>query len=368
MNLIIDGIIYKLQHYGGISRTYYEILPRMCELDEELRISLISHNKDIDHLPTHAQIKLLQPWPIEHFIRPYRIWKYHYSQIQNYINRLRLGPTRHKIWHSTYYTTPLAWAGSQVVSVYDLIYEFFAHLFPDSEEVIAQKRQAIQRADQLISNSETTAQDLCEFYNIPKSKIQVAYLASSPIYRIKSASEWKISNAKPFLLYVGSRSKYKNFEDLLNVYALCKYRKQVDLIAVGSPWNQEEIKQISELGIQDNVHLYTYLDNEGLCDLYNQALAFVYTSLYEGFGIPLLEAMACGCPIIASRIPSTIEVAADIPHYFEPGNLDSLLEVLDLVVSEEGLKHNVNLGLKIVSNYSWDKTSQATLEVYRSLT
>jgi len=118
------------------------------------------------------------------------------------------------------------------------------------------------------------------------------------------------------------------------------------------------------LGIQNRVHLLTDVDDEELCRLYDQADAFVYPSLYEGFGIPLLEAMACGCPVVASRIPSTIEVAGMCPVYFESAEVESLLAAFDMALSEGRDSERVRSGFERVKSYSWDKTAKQTLEVY----
>ena len=110
-----------------------------------------------------------------------------------------------------------------------------------------------------------------------------------------------------------------------------------------------------------------HIDDADLCRLYNQAAAFVYPSLYEGFGIPLLEAMACGCPIIASQIPSTAEVAADCPIYFAATDEGSLLEAMDIAVTEGRNSARVHYGLERARRYSWDMTARKILETYQSL-
>ena len=138
-------------------------------------------------------------------------------------------------------------------------------------------------------------------------------------------------------------------------------------MAVGKAWSKDEQRCMENLKIRDKVHLLTNIDDPDLCLLYNQAVAFVYPSLYEGFGIPLLEAMACGCPVIASRIPSTLEVAGEHPIYFEPAEVASLLEALDTALLEGRDSARVYSGLEWVKQYSWERTTEQTLEVYRTL-
>ena len=109
------------------------------------------------------------------------------------------------------------------------------------------------------------------------------------------------------------------------------------------------------------------ISDDYLVELYNCALAFVFPSLYEGFGIPLLEAMACGCPIVASRIPTSIEVAGEVPFYFDPTDIDSLLSALDDVYQQDNVSQKVSAGLEHIKKYSWDKTAQETIAVYQNL-
>jgi len=133
------------------------------------------------------------------------------------------------------------------------------------------------------------------------------------------------------------------------------------------PWSTDEQQCLAQLQIQHKVQLLADVDDETLRYLYNQAVALVYPSLYEGFGIPLLEAMACGCPIIASRIPSTIEVAEDCPIYFESTELDDLINAFDIALSEGRNSKRVQTGLRKVKSYSWDRTAAQTLKVYRTV-
>jgi glycosyltransferase involved in cell wall biosynthesis len=154
---------------------------------------------------------------------------------------------------------------------------------------------------------------------------------------------------------------------LLQAYSSWPRRKEVDLVVVGGKWSKKEVQHLAKLGITDRVHLLRDVDDQKLCLLYNQATAFVYPSIYEGFGIPLLEAMACGCPIIASRIPSTLEVAGECPIYFEPTEAEDLLAAFDIALSEGRASERVRSGLEQVKCYSWDKTARWTLEVYRAL-
>jgi glycosyltransferase involved in cell wall biosynthesis len=135
----------------------------------------------------------------------------------------------------------------------------------------------------------------------------------------------------------------------------------------GKGWTRQERERLKRLKIHKRVRLEEDVDDEKLCQLYNQAEVFVYTSLYEGFGIPLLEAMACGCPVAASRIPSTLEVAGDYPFYFDSHDTDDMLIALETALNSGKDSLRIEAGMRRAKDFSWDITAQKTLEVYRSI-
>jgi glycosyltransferase involved in cell wall biosynthesis len=234
---------------------------------------------------------------------------------------------------------------------------------------VLQKR-CVMAADAVLCISEATRQDVQEMYHLSPDRLHVAHLACSDIFKPFDGNTLSVSREAdgPFFLYVGSRAHYKNFDGLITAYSRWQKRRDVRLLFVGSPWTQQEQRRFVELGIQDTVDLVTEAQDGMLCALYNQALAFVYPSLYEGFGIPLLEAMACGCPVIASRIPSSVEVAGEYAIYFDVGQEDSLIGSFDTAFAEGRKSPRTYAGLEHVKEFSWDKTALDTLGVYRSLT
>ena len=371
LEVVVDGIIYQKQSHGGISRLYSEILPRMCELDDSLHITLLTKGTLKQALPEHAHIThRVVPSARRHW-RPRRFWGLVTPSVRRFEHRLRAKRSKDQIWHSTYYTLPEHWGGRQVVTVVDMIHERFADLLngPGCDQFREQKRHCVQEADAVICISETTGQDVQHFYGLDSDSLHVVPLACSDVFRQLGQGEsgLEMPTREPFLLYVGTRSHHKNFDKLLQAYSVWKHKKHVPLTIVGPHWSAGEEQRLADLGIRDRVHLSTDVDDEGLCQLYNQATAFVYPSLYEGFGIPLLESMACGCPIVASRIPSTVEVAGECSIYFGPTDVKDILIALDAVLSEGRNSERVQAGLKHVRRYSWERTARQTLEVYYAL-
>jgi glycosyltransferase involved in cell wall biosynthesis len=387
LEVVVDGIIYQLQAHGGISRIFSEILPRMCGMDDSLHITLLSEGELKQSLPEHGRIthQTIPPvlrylGPVFRYLRPRRVWKPVIPLARRFVRRLWIGRGGGKIWHSTYFTMPERWNGASVVTVVDMVYERFPDLFVGPEEdqfklkrdydqFLTEKRGCVLAADAVLCISDTTRRDVQHFYSMNSDRLHVIPLACSDAFRqLEQRHEvFEASTRGPFLLYVGSRVHYKNFDGFLKAYNTWSGREEIALVVVGGPWSASEEGRLVELGIRDQVHLITDVGDETLCHLYNQAAAFVHPSLYEGFGIPLLEAMACGCPVVASRIPSTREVGGEIPIYFEPTEVDDLLAALDIAISEGRNSERVQAGLERAKSYSWDRTAVQTLEVYRQI-
>jgi glycosyltransferase involved in cell wall biosynthesis len=371
MELLVDGAIYEKQAYGGISRIYTELLPRMCDINKDLNITILSSIFNKQPLPFHSRIKRKRIFPIDFYLRPRRLWEPISNKLRTRLIRKAIKSDQNTIWHSTYYTCISDWKGKEVLTVYDLIQEMYPDFFNRPVDIAfkKQKRDCAKNADAIISISKTTRKDLIEILGIPIDKIYVIPSSHNPVFRkIKYENlMYRISTDKPFLLYVGKRYSYKNFGILLKSYSLWSKKDDLDLVVIGEPWTKLEKNALTGLKIYDNVHLFTNLLDEDLAQIYNQASAFIHTSLYEGFGIPLLEAMACGCPIVASNIPSTIEVAGNIPIYFEPTDVESLLLALDNLYFEGKESQRVELGLEHVKHYSWERTANETLKVYRAI-
>lgn len=367
--VIVDGLIYNLQANGGISRLFQEVLPRLCDLDAELRLTLLTDSDVCAKLPMHPHIEHRTIPRVSRVLRPERVWRPIVPWVRQAVRRWCLGSARGKIWHSTYFTSPGERGVPLVVSVYDMIFERFPDLFkgPATRHFNEMKRRCILSADAVLCISETTRRDVMEFYGLKPELAHVAPLAHSPVFRVREKrSPADLPPPEPYFLYVGSRAHYKQFDLLLTAFSRHR-RKEMALLVVGPPWTPGEVERLENLKLRQRVHLLGQVDDDRLCRLYHEAEAFVYPSLYEGFGIPLLEAMACGCPVIASRIPSTVEIAGDCPLFVAPGEADDLIQALERVLDEGRHSDRVKAGLARVRRYTWDKTAQGILDVYRSL-
>jgi len=252
--------------------------------------------------------------------------------------------------------------------VADLIHELYPGLFtgPKNEAFRQRKSRCITRADAVICISEATRKDVVNFYKIDPRKVHLARLACSGVFKPLGPRKQVHPPVtdKPFFLYIGTRVHYKNYDFFIKSYAHWVKGKEVDLVLVGPLLNTQEQDDLARWGIGHRVHVLNAVDDEQLSVLYNQALAFVYPSMYEGFGIPLLEAMACGCPVIASDIPSSREIAKDAPFYFTLGDENSLKVCFGCVSDSHLVSAAQQKGFLYARDYSWEKTARETLAIW----
>lgn len=373
--LIVDGQIYSYQRYGGVTRIIDTTIPIMCEQKPGLSVEIVTSQDIVHSIPQHPHISRTKI-PLRVFRIP-RLRSFG-RRIEPPINRKIYQETikRHyqtgngAIWHSLFYQVPKKWSGPVIVTVLDMAFERFAPLFSSTVNrwFVKNKRDSLARADAVICISEATRADVLEFCNIPPSKIHVVHLACDSLfkeYHCDITFDTKNSKAS-YLLHLGNRSLNKNFPRLLKAFSIWEMRNSVPLVVVGREWSQQEKQMLTELGIETNVENIGYVEDDKLARLYCDAAAFVYPSIYEGFGIPLLEAMACGCPIVASDIPSSVEVAGDVPIYFDPNKTEALRDALDLVLFEGRNSDRTLKGKVRATRFTWERTALETLKVYDS--
>lgn len=365
IRISVDGIIYQYQAHGGISSLYTEVLPRICAMDEDISFEIVTTGRIRARLPTHSRIRHTPLFPIDRVLRPQRLWWRVAPEIRSLVQRPALRTRLESIWHSTYYTLPIGWRGPQVVTVVDMIPELF--IKPPDHRFLSRKRNCVMSADVVVCISETTRKDLVNYYGLDQAKTRVVYLGCNDAFANAGNKEEHVPFSRPFLLYIGRRSGYKDFATLFEALANWKNRNDVDLVVVGDQWTSQESKELSRYNMRSHVYLVQAPTDGFLSILYHGASAFVYPSLYEGFGIPLVEAMTSGCPIVASRIPSTLEIAADCPYYFVPGNRESLLAAIEAALSEGRHSSRVTNGFIRGKQFTWDETAKGILSVYAEL-
>jgi glycosyltransferase involved in cell wall biosynthesis len=248
-----------------------------------------------------------------------------------------------------------------------MIHELFADEFADAKRAAKAKRAAVNRADHIICVSENTRQDLVRVYGVDPARTSVVHLGSSMDLGAP-ADEALSGSTAPSLLYVGHRRGYKNFHAVLQAYADSATLRDFELVAFGGPRpTPDERKEIDRLGLGDRVRFEAGSDQK-LAAHYRRATVFVYPSKYEGFGIPPLEAMNYGCPVVCSDRASIPEVVGDAGVYFDPDDVEDLRAKLERVATSDELQADLRArGQARLTAFSWDRCAAATAQIYRDV-
>ena len=273
------------------------------------------------------------------------------------------------VLHATYIAPPLC-SCPTLVAVHDISFVHFPEFFSPRVRLLLSTLVplSINRAARVLTLSEHTKRELVAHYGIPEDKITVTYAAASDIYRPITDREAsaqvceKYQIAGPFVLAGGNIQPRKNLSRLIEAYAQLRGTEQIPhkLVIVGqSNWRASEVYQtVRQHGLDVDVIFTGYVPEEDLCLLYNAAQVFVYPSLYEGFGLSPLEAMACGTPTATSNTASLPEVVGDAALTFDPYQVDDMAAVLRTVIADAKLREQLaRKGLDQVRRFSWERTA-----------
>lgn len=343
-----------MQRHGGVSRYFVELTTAMKSLDG-FEAVIPSFFTDNQYLPKKKVFLTSRP-----FKGKVRVM----SALNRVISRRSLG-SAYDLFHPTYFHPYFLsrLKSPFVVTVHDMIHHLYSGNYVRDDGTRLNMRVLCAKASWIIAVSQTTKEDLCRLLNIPDSKVAVIHHGTNLCYH----GEERL-HAGRYLLYVGERDGYKNFELFLSSAAPVLKIEGLDLVCVGSrPFAGHEKALIARLGVSARVlHIQVTTAGE-LASLYHFASAFCYPSLHEGFGMPLLEAFSCGCPVVASAIPSFQEVAAGAAEYFDPKDTSSLRSSVERVVLDLRRSEDlVRKGHERLKEFSWDRAARATLEVYQA--
>lgn len=369
MKIIVDPQIFLLQKYGGISRYYAEIL-KLLSKKKEIHLEFPLFFSENLHLKNYGLglnfflriILFLSPFRVKEILKK--------KSTERFIGSLK--SSRFDLIIPTYYDKSFLKVRNQVpfvLTVYDMIHENYPYL-EEGSTIISDKKELIESADAIIAISDYTKKDILRFYpHISENKISVVHLSHSIVKNeLESRLLHRLVGDSTYILFVGNRGFYKNFEWFLPAVSEWLLAKEVKLLCLGGgSLNEFEIELISKLGLLNYVVHYTFQDDE-LYTFYKSALAFVFPSEYEGFGIPVLEAMYSGCPVVLPRLTSFPEVAGDAGEYFDLADSNSLVSSLEKINSDLGYREQlVKKGIIQASKFSWEKTVEQCLDVYRSV-
>jgi len=364
MNLFFDSQIFSWQIHGGISRYFVE-LGRRLALRDDINFRIISPFYVNRFLGADKTI------PITGILLPKLPYTVTVFKIINRI--LTLGYLychTPDIVHETFYTVkPVAPPSTRIViTIHDLIHEKFPTLYAHQQHVVAAKAAAVQRADHIICVSHHTKKDLCEIYNVPSEKISVIYHGVSLPQGSLPALPTAVK--KPYILYVGDRGEHKNFSFLVEAVASTPdIHGEVMLVCFGGPpFNAEEMRLMADCGVPPGTIQWLHGDDRLLQTLYRNAVCLICPSLYEGFGLPLVEAMAVGCPVLCSNTGALPEIGGDAAVYFDPTDRDDAAQALQHLINSPTLRQKMSrAGLARSRWFSWDNCFRNTLKIYQRL-
>lgn len=343
MKILLDNIVFSLQKVGGISTYWFELNSRILQ-DYDDALFIDRKNSNIVAKQLVISKKKILSTGVPNLL------------IDRFIN-VRLKDVKEPfVFHSSYNRITTNKKAKQVLTVHDFVHERF---YKGIRQFLHsyQKRKAINKADAIIVISESTKKDLLLFFsNINPNKVRVIYNGVSDDFF--PLSQKVVTN---YFLFIGSREKYKNFDFAVEAISQTVNFK---LIVVGSILRKNEILMLNRL-IPNRWQLFNNIKNADLNELYNNAFALIYPSSYEGFGIPILEAMKAGCPFVAFNCSSIPEVAGDAGILID--KLEISLFKKAVVMIEENREEIVKKGFNQAKKFSWEKCYEQTLQVYKDL-
>lgn len=356
MNLVLDNIIFALQRAGGISVYWYELLRRMKR--DNLPFQMIDPPGATSNI-FREKLDFDRAMLIEDRAPP--LW----------LSRYLAYPAAKDgqfLYHSSYYRRPQSADATNVVTVYDFTYERYRRGAPKWAHSM-QKKAAVKAASGIICISESTKRDLLGFYpEIPESKIQVIYLGASELYRPLHTADRRLAPDglldAPFVLFVGGRDSYKNFRLALESTAMLQHYR---LVSVGGGELKPGEAELSQKLLPGRHMHLPVADNERLNWFYNCAHALLYPSGYEGFGIPIIEAMAAGCPVVAAKVSAIPETCGGAGALVDEIRPDAFADQLLKLENTEFRSGMIRKGYAQANRFSWETCYRETLSFYEKV-
>lgn len=284
-----------------------------------------------------------------------------------------------KIFHSSHFRVSSNRAVKNVTTIHDLIYEKGLGGGRGRVVNLYERRKSVEKADAIICISESTRRDLYEYYGklVDSTPVHVVYHGCS---KLPAKSTWNISifdrpeysglnlSSGNFFIYVGGRSGYKNFELLLNAFVIGDFARQgYIIVCTGAGFSDDERRKIEILKLSKSVFSVGFVDAVVLGELYSVSRALVYPSKYEGFGLPPLEAMASGCPVICANASSLPEVVKDGGILIDPISAEQLAHAMNSVLFNDVRAHFSRAGIARAQEFDWNETARQHAMVYKSL-
>ncbi len=365
LQVMFDSQIFSMQVYGGVSRYFYELIRHLSKL-EDLRIDINIRYSNNSHIPENGLFRHRNFFPNRHFPGKHALME----QLNIWSEIPAIRKQNFSVFHPTYYNPYfLNHIGKKpfVLTVYDMIHERSEEVRKADRKTSERKRLLAGRASKIIAISGNTRDDLVKYFRIDPGKIDVIHIGTSALPDMTGRSNKFLP--PEYILFVGARTNYKNFQRFLRAVAPILHEdKHLKIIcAGGGKFTVDENRLSEQLCLAGRILQYSAPDTM-LWSLYKNARVFVFPSLYEGFGIPVIEAFACGCPIAVSNTSSLPEIAGDAACYFDPLDESSIRSAVAQVIHDEDLRARlVQKGLERVRDFSWNKIALETKKTYESV-
>jgi len=361
------GIDARKAHDFGIGTYIRNLVESLARVDEENRYVLFvgpDSSRSFTGLPDRFRT-VLEPAPV-------------YSARELIALSWRLWRQRVDLYHSTHYVLP-AWVPCKaVVTIHDIIHLLYPEFLPSPLAFLyAQRmiRRGLSRGDAIIAVSKSTKADLMEYFDVSGEKIDVVYQGVSDEFRQRLPEDQladikrSLGLDKKYILFVGNPKPHKNLDNVVRAFARALQLQEFDaeLVCIGNRENSDfKIRQrAQQLGIADRLRLLGHVADEVLPAVYQGATLFLFPTLYEGFGLPVIEAMASGVPVITSSNSALKEVAEGYAHLVDPLDVDEIASAIAHCMRDRDHRDSLaRLGSRRAEDFRWTRTAEQTLRIY----
>lgn len=385
MKILYDFQAFDMQTHGGVSRCFVELYNHRPD-NVEMEFGVVEtgnvylQNIGFKHEGyTWDNFLAKGKFPMKKVLyKTYYNCKYghpgewdHNPRLNRLYTEKRLRKADFDIFHPTFFDPYfLEYIGNKpfVLTIHDMIPELFPKYYPKTNEQIIYKKLLAPKATHIVTVSEQTKKDVINILGVPENKVSVVYHGADPApYYPSVGTNFDFE----YILYIGERHMYKNFMGFCrDVMPILRRHKELKVVCTGKPFTNEEYFFFDAFGMRERF-IYMFMEtNQDMLDLYHNAIAFVYPSAYEGFGIPILEAYKADCPIMLNRASCFPEIAGDAAVYFTMGKDSSdFEEQFELLYHLNGNERNaiIEKQRERLKKFSWEKSAMELVNVYNNV-